>query len=391
MDDEHFRIIVLGAGFARPAGLPLASELWDEIRKRTALLSGRAGKFHTDLEKYIRFKRTCDGCDDLTPETVDFEDFMCFLDIQHFLGLRGSDTWSEDGNEGTVVVKTLIGQILAERMPARVPDLYIKFACKLRPNDYVLTFNYDVLLEMALEAAGIPYRLFPDRYSDVHQHGATIDDSRPEVAVLKLHGSIDWFDRASHTELERERQRQGLTTPSGHPVFSKIDQLGVTKLLDGPRHHDDPLKEMYRVRDVKTLYQSLPMFVATPWLLAPSALKIVYAGKLRDFWQGLGKAGTFNFGLAVVGYSLPQHDDYARQVLYSIIMNYQQNYWNEELFGRRKRSLVVIDYCQDEAQRNQFMNRYRFVNWDRAILCDSGFDDHAVAQIFGESASAAPP
>ena len=47
-------------------------------------------------------------------------------------------------------MKTLIGEILAERMPAEVPELYLKFARILKPEDYVLTFNYDTLLERAL-------------------------------------------------------------------------------------------------------------------------------------------------------------------------------------------------------------------------------------------------
>ena len=38
---------------------------------------------------------------------------MAFLDVEHYLGLRkGRTTWSTDGNEGQVVVKTLIGEIL---------------------------------------------------------------------------------------------------------------------------------------------------------------------------------------------------------------------------------------------------------------------------------------
>jgi len=254
MDDELSRIIVLGAGFSRAAALPIASELWSEVRERTRALSDRAAKFHSDLREYIEYKHRCDGESDLSPETVDFEDFMRFLDIQHFLELRGSDTWSVDGNEGTIVVKTLIGQILAERMPVTVPELYVEFARKLRPNDYVLTFNYDVLLENALDAAGIPFRLFPDRYSEVSEYGATSDDSNPEVVVLKLHGLIDWFDRTSYAQFQAERKRHGLRKPSEHPVFSTVRELGVTKLLDWPRHHDDPLGEMYRVKDIKALY-----------------------------------------------------------------------------------------------------------------------------------------
>ena len=195
-DNRRFRIFILGAGFSKHAGLPLGPELWQEIRSRAHLLPGRAAKFQSDLESYIDYRRDCDGCE-LTPDDVDFEDFCGFLDIEHFLGLRGSDTWSDDGNEGTIVIKTLIGQILAEITPssAAIPELYKEFAERLEPDDYLLTFNYDNLLESALDAIGKPYRLFSDRYTEVGEYGATVDGSFEEVTILKLHGSIDWFDR----------------------------------------------------------------------------------------------------------------------------------------------------------------------------------------------------
>lgn len=155
---QKFAIYVLGAGFSKPAGLPLASELWTEVRERALSMTGRAGFFRDDLKEYIEYRRRCDGTD-LTPETVDLEEFMAFLDIEFHLGLRGKDTWSSQGNEAQVVVKTLIGEILSERMPAKIPEVYLRFAQILKPDDYVLTFNYDVLLERALEQAGVSYRL----------------------------------------------------------------------------------------------------------------------------------------------------------------------------------------------------------------------------------------
>jgi hypothetical protein len=105
------RLIILGAGFSRPAGFPLAMDLWKEIRETAASFSQdlRAYKFNEDLSHYIKFREEADG-KTLTPETVDFEDFMRFLDVEHYLGLRGGDTWSEDGNEGTIVTKFLIGR-----------------------------------------------------------------------------------------------------------------------------------------------------------------------------------------------------------------------------------------------------------------------------------------
>ena len=110
---QKFAIYILGAGFSKPAGLPLACELWDEVRRRALSLSGRAGFFRDDLDAYVEYRRKCDGRE-LTLEQVDLEEFMAFLDVEFHLGLRGKETWSSDGNESQVVVKTLIGEILAD-------------------------------------------------------------------------------------------------------------------------------------------------------------------------------------------------------------------------------------------------------------------------------------
>lgn len=384
MANDRFRIFILGAGFSKPAGYPLALELWQEIRRRARSLKGRAAKFETDLRSYLQYRRDCDGVQ-IAEDAVDFEDFCRFLDIEHFLGLRGKDTWSQDGNEGTVVVKTLLGQILAEltQPTDETPDLHLDFARGLRPNDYVLTFNYDILLEQALDAVGTPYRLFPSRYEFATDRSAVVDNSGDEVVVLKLHGSIDWFDRSQYSEWESHYRHAGSAERPVHPVFGPSgDDLKLRKLLDGPRFPDDPLDQMYRVEDVKTLYRRGWMFLATPWLLAPSTMKILYAAKLADFWHGLGSAGILNFGLAIIGYSLPPQDDYARQAVHSIVTNYQTEYWGKEVFEKRKTPLVIVDYPRNEEEIRDFKDRYRFVDWDRAVAYYDGLNQKSLSLIF---------
>jgi hypothetical protein len=109
-------LYILGAGFSAAAGLPLANELWREVMRRAWPMTGRAEKFAHDLKAFIEFKRRAEGTK-LRPKDVNFEEFLGFLDVEHYLGLRGSDTWSTHGNKTQVIVKTLIGQILAERTP----------------------------------------------------------------------------------------------------------------------------------------------------------------------------------------------------------------------------------------------------------------------------------
>lgn len=345
-------------------------------------MTDRASFFRDDLRAYIEFRKDCYG-EMLTPESVDFEDFMAFLDIEHYLGLRGSDTWSRDGNEAQVVVKTLIGEILTERTPPKekLPNLYLEFAKTLRPHDIVLTFNYDVVLERALEAVGVPFRLFPDRFKAVHPGShAEVDSSIEEVILLKLHGSVDWFDRSNYSHLEEAFHRSGSTHRPYHPAFNPNKKLALTPLVEGPRFPDDPLREMYRVRDIEQFYASRPLFQATPWLLNPSSAKILYSRTLREFWYGLGSAGILNFGVAVIGFSLSPQDAYARQVLYRLITNYQREYWNEDVLGTgmRKRPLLLVDLCKSDQAKERFRQRYSFVDWSRAEVYFDGFDDRAV-------------
>jgi len=383
MEKERFRIIILGAGFSRLAGYPLGTELWAEILKRAKHLSGRAGKFHQDLKNYLEYKRNCDG-KEITEHEVDFEDFMRVLDIEHFLNFRGKDTWSQDGNEGTIVVKTLIGQILAELTPSHnnIPGIYLEFASRLEPDDYVLTFNYDVLLERALDAVGKPYRLFPRR---LQEGGHFIDNSKKEVIVLKLHGSIDWFDRGEYSQIEQQHRKAGIQHGPKHPVFCSTEDIGLTRLVDGPRHSNDALEQMHRVTRVEELYQKPLMFRATPWLLSPSAMKIVYASKVESFWTGFGNAGVLNFGVAIVGYSLPPQDEYARQAVYNLVSNFQGNYWDKPVFGKIKTPLVIVDYCKNEEQINALKSRYRFVDWGKACLHTEGFNVAAIDLIFRQA------
>ncbi|MER8524918.1 SIR2 family protein [Mesorhizobium sp. M0814] len=381
---DKYRLIILGAGFSRPAQLPLAYDLWKEIRETAAAFPSdrRASKFNNDLEHYIEFRRDAAG-ESLTPETVDFEDFMRFLDVEHYLGLRGGDTWSQDGNEGTIVTKYLIGSILARHVNAlnTVPDLYIEFAKRLEPDDYVITFNYDTLLERALDAIGKPYRLFSTRFKEVTQFGGTIDNDRDEVVILKMHGSIDWFDRTGFERRIANHAKMGAPPPKDI-IFSDEAGLGLERLTDGPRQESDPLKNIYRAKNLKALYDKDLLFMATPRILPPSATKLLYATRLNDFWEGMGNGGYYNFGMAIVGFSLPGHDDYARQILYSLVTNYQRHKWETDELGRKKTPLAIVDYFPDAASEANFRERYRFVDWSRADLSGNGFNLGSLDKIF---------
>jgi SIR2-like domain len=383
---KRFAIFVLGAGFSQPAGLPLANELWQEVRRRAEDVRGHASSLGRDLNDYIQFRRRCDGIHLETAE-IDFEDFLGFLDTEFYLGLRGSDNWGEDGNETQLLVKRLIGQILMERTPstASLGITYLQFAERLQPGDLVLTFNYDILLERALEAVGKPFRLFPQRFTAIHGSYAEVDSSRDEVIVLKLHGSANWFDRKQYRLRCEAMTRFGITDAPKDLIFNGPG-VRLQPIVEGPRFPDDPLVEMYRLLNTDDVFGNPPIFGSTPWLLNPSSMKIVFAQTLKDFWWGLGRAGGMNRSMAIIGFSLPPQDDYARQAIYRLIRNYQGVHWDEEILGLRKTPLVLVDFRQTDAERNNFRQRYAFVDWGKAECCLEGFNEDALQMLFPQNA-----
>src|SRR5258708_39106843 len=68
-----------------------------------------------------------------------------FWITKHILGLRGGDTWSEEGNEDQLMLRWGIGAVLHHATPdvTDLPVQYSHFAKQLWPTDCVVTFNYD--------------------------------------------------------------------------------------------------------------------------------------------------------------------------------------------------------------------------------------------------------
>jgi hypothetical protein len=382
---QRFRVFITGAGFSRPAGLPLGSDLWREVRARAERGTGRAGRFSADLDLYLRYLQETGGYA-VSDDQVDFEGFLAFLDIEHRLGFAGSDTWSDDGNETQIIVKQLIGKILHERTPAadKLPVQYYKFAEQLAPGDFVLTFNYDVLLERALAHVGKPFRLFPNRYSEIHDTSTVIsDEGSDEVVILKMHGSIDWFDRSRYSEFDATRKAAGLTTPTDDPVFGPNPGIELVPLTEGLRFPDDPLQNVFRiVNGLDVVYSRSSFLGGTPVLLNPSRAKAVYADRFREFWWGIGRTGGLNLGVSIIGYSLPQHDDYAAQALFRIVRNYQDSWWEQEyLEGQRKEKVIFIDARSEVSSRDELRSRYGFLDKEKTEFKWTGFDEEAVELI----------
>lgn len=382
VQEKQFRIFVLGAGFSQHAGLPLWPELWSTVIRRAKKTILYENKLRPDLDHFVQYKTAVTG-GTFAEETIDFEEFMGFLDIEHFLGLRGRDTWSATGNESQHIIRNLIAEDLFERQQAMsgwqwAP--YMEFARKLLPEDYVLTFNYDTIVESALEGAGAPFRLFPSRYAKVYTNHAVGDSAHDEVVVLKLHGSIDWFDYAPvEDELEYFKEVRS-TAHTRHPVFAKPEVFEPRPITEGPRFPNDPLRKVYRTRKLDSYFGPYPSVSESPLILAPSSAKLLYASPLKEFWYGMKGAGALNFCLTIIGFSLPPHDEYVRQILFEMVDNYQN--YDPKVPHWTKRPLRFVNLASSEAERNVVRERYRFVDWRRTETFWNGFGPQIVGGLF---------
>lgn len=381
MSHPGFRIFIIGAGFSVPAGLPLASSLFKEIRTK---LCGNSN-FQRDLEAYRNYRKKCDELK-LEEEEINLEEFLSYLDIEHFLGLRGNDTWSSEGNETQLAIKKQIGQIIHKNTPAQdaLPEYYYNFAEQLSTTDWVLTFNYDTVLERSLDHIGKPYRLFQDRYEKIGLTHNTVDSSKDEVVILKMHGSVDWFSKREFNERYLIAKKALNEHRPKHDIFNDLDKYEAHSIVDGPRSKGDPLTDIYRIIHADDFYAQ-DHITETPFLLSPSHAKLVYTMPFLGFWEGMGKGGGYNLGMSVIGFSLPEHDVYVRLGLYKLITNYQQKFWDDKLLNMKKDNVKFIDFHLDKKDQGDYQKRYSFADPDKTSFFWDGFGKKAINFLFSQT------
>ncbi|MFK5978289.1 MAG: hypothetical protein QM488_05320 [Rhizobiaceae bacterium] len=175
MNLEAGRIFVLGAGFSAGAGIPLTNVLLPE-----------AARIFADEAEGL-FQRVCYYADQIDVQLVgspNAEDFTRLCTHLEFLELReyaGPKRWSNDGSREKLALKFFLSKAIALHTPepCDVPDYYMKFAKSLTPDDVVVTFNWDLLLEKVIIKSG-------GQFSYSFEVG--------KIHIIKLHGSINWIN-----------------------------------------------------------------------------------------------------------------------------------------------------------------------------------------------------
>ena len=187
MDEQEFRrsyeervrrnrVFILGAGFSCSAGIPLTDEL---IRESLKKFSFECPGIYSRIKSYAREAMgVADENYDIA--SISFSELCTFLEFIELREYGGGERWSENGSREKLALRYYLAKTIVERTPTQkhIPDMYLEFAAQLHSGDTVISFNWDGLLEAALEAIEKPY---------------TYDVSGTDaVHISKLHGSVNW-------------------------------------------------------------------------------------------------------------------------------------------------------------------------------------------------------
>ena len=334
------RVFVLGAGFSKPAGMPLANQLlpllqerlkhremqvWlESVRDRVMWLKGQASQadsFKLNIEELFHYAHF---------------DIEVHRLMQHFASVGRGDGPGTPWNQSEAVqawlshLEDALRDVIAER--DRDSDLTSirRWARTVGATDAVVTFNYDTLAERSLAAEG-------RRWS----HGTGREDDEG-VSVYKLHGSIDWIvaDRSQEfSELDLLFDKENSNRADGRTGHVEDDcrlwrcrtQSQMKKWIDG--------------RDLQWLDEGA----------CPSTVGIAGLGAYKQLHRipGLGRVWTYAMRavheadlVVVVGFSMSDFDAMAQ-------MQFAESARLRHAHSHPLR-VIVIDPYVNEAGKNRF-------------------------------------
>ena len=340
------RLFVLGAGFSKPAGLPLGSELLDDVRLRVRNVFRRSGWDGTLEEEIDEWRQLYPG------KTLNLESVLAYSHRKHFLRVIGSDEYFNHGSRSIVEARQAIQAILTERLPIKSPLLYKEFASQLTPYDVVLTFNYDTLLEQSLEEINKPFSLTPEWWLD-SESGGSKSPYRPQfVDIIKLHGSIDWYDRMDYDQKREYFSENKFEVPDRDPLFGPNKSVPTESLARGhvaEGQGTELLTRVFRVPDHSSHFPFAQSWEVVPFLLPPAYDKLLGNDPIRDLWQNMHRTSDSYSAVVVIGYSMPSYDGYAYEALGHLLINYQAGGTKTSL-GHRRVPVQIITCASSETE-----------------------------------------
>jgi hypothetical protein len=331
------RLIVLGAGFTAPLGMPVTAEL---LAKAYAIAEQRpwrrrqCGSAHMGdwLLDVLDWYYPLAGIDrevlrsGQLPADLRLEEFLSFVSARATMGYESPVDVDAAGTRFVDCMRAWLGEAVATQQAQalqHVPHHYLEFARAAR-DAVVISFNWNTVLEHLWQTEGVAYAL---------RAGGGEGESR--ASLLKVHGSIDWF------ALE--------------PGPVPLEPLGPD------------LPNVGRAPDIAQAYRA----GLRPCLVMPTFDKALQLQPLEHLWQapwsgfdGLGE-------VVIIGYSVRPDDFHSRAVLYPQLVR---------LSRKGLLTVKVVDRAETPAQRDEVRARYAGV--EPCLFHFGGFTQDTLDFIF---------
>lgn len=225
---DRKRVFIIGAGFSKQVGMPLATELTPLLRKKFEDIDDdEALEWLTWLDDRVRWLSGRLGSERYIPnieELFDLAHFdalvwkmrqqMCSVGrhsgMTPFLTAEAIEAWL------SYMEDDLRDVIWSEQKVATAKlDSIDRFTAALQEDDTIISFNYDTLIEESLSRAERPWRY---GFKNENGHG---------TSILKMHGSINWM-----TVLREQAEN------FQYPVLFKKEDLNAKDTSPSPKEHE---------------------------------------------------------------------------------------------------------------------------------------------------------
>ena len=309
--NRKLRVMFLGAGASKAAGLPLTEELlqhiWPRDHEKVTPWERRRTRasWRRDLQKAVTVLYPDGGMAGFRPQVSEFFTLLEVIDRVH----AGRERLPLPSNE---LLRDLRGEIssgLADACSRRVRSMatvphYQWFKRANRPH-VVITSNWDTLAEQAAIKAGLTVHLgWPTNGRGDRQ---ALPLSANSIVVLRLHGSTDWgaVDDPNFVARSNDWKYDRLDVPIQPGAHHRRTSLNGTEEIVRYRSVDAPI----------AADRAAPGF-NEPLMATMAAGKDYFIqGPIAAIWDDaywcLSRAKT----LDVVGYSFPADDLELRTLL----------------------------------------------------------------------------
>lgn len=351
MSDEVSRayndhnVYILGAGFAQEAGLPLIKDFMNRMRDAGAWLEEEGGREREveAIRRVLDFRLKAAAAAHRVPLNIENVEELFSLasasageglsedmawaiaatldytrstapalaEHQNFpVGMLNVPNWTKPPNWKPPPAHIQQGvqseQLKGEWYGCPPYEFYLGVMCSYfnrggtDRRDTIITFNYDMVIEQALQSLGIaPSYDIPKAQVEFDE---SADWTRPETSqrhasVLKLHGSVNWHH----------------SPPTAAELLKPVEQGGFRDILDDGI--DETLLSMVNKVSICGDYGRLRTSWVGPPLLVPPTWQKTLTGPLSAIWKAAVTSLKTATRVIILGYSIPQTDQHFKYLL----------------------------------------------------------------------------